>query len=79
MQQFYVKWQSKAELTHILQALQKCGYQNVRNLDSNYRFPVIVIDRVRKLFYESHASYMTAHLAKGTLKLYGWQKVSVLL
>lgn len=79
MQPLYLRWHNKVELKHILQALQERGYRNLTNLTTDYRFPVIVVDRKRKIFYESHTSYIAAHLTTGTLKLYSWPKISALL
>ena len=75
MQQFYLRWHGKRELRHILQALCALGYKNIHALSSSYQFPVIVVDCERKIFYESHASYMAAHLVSGTLKLYDWENL----
>ena len=74
MQPLYLRWHGKTELKRILQVLQERGYRNVRGLTTDYAFPVIAVDRERKIFYESHASYMAAHLVRGTLKLYDWEE-----
>ena len=79
MQPLYLRWHNKAELKRILQVLQERRYRNVSNLTTDYSFPVIVVDCDRKIFFESHASYMAAHLAAGTLKLYDWAEVINLL
>ena len=75
MQSLYLRWHGKTEWKHILQVLQKRGYRNVSNLTTDYSFPVIVVDCDRKIFFESHASYMAAHLVTGTLTLYDWAEV----
>ena len=75
MQPLYLHWHGKAELKRILQVLQERGYRNVSDLTMDYSFPVIAIDRDRKIFFESHASYMAAHLVSGTLNLYDWEEV----
>ncbi len=75
MQPLYLRWHGKTELKRILQVLQECGYRNVRGLTTDYAFHVIVVDCDRKIFYESHASYMAAHLVRGTLKLYDWEEI----
>ena len=75
MQPLYLRWHNKAELKRILQVLQERRYRNVSDLTAEYSFPVIAVDCERKIFYESHASYMAAHLVRGTLKLYAWDEV----
>ncbi len=79
MQPLYLRWHGKRKLKHILQVLQERGYRNVNDLTAEYSFPVVAVDCERKIFYESHASYMAAHLVRGTLKLYDWEEVVDLL
>ena len=79
MQPLYLRWHGKAELKRVLQVLQERGYRTVSNLTADYSFPVIAVDRDRKIFFESHASYMAAHLAAGTLQLYDRKEISPLL
>lgn len=50
MQPLYLHWHGKAELKRILQVLQERGYRNVSDLTMDYSFPVIAIDRDRKIF-----------------------------
>lgn len=73
MQLFYVHWNDKTELKSILQELQEHGYRNICALTTKYRFPVIVVDPERKIFFDSHASYMSALMSCGKLKLYAWK------
>ena len=79
MQPLYLRWHNKAELKCILHVLQERGYRNVSDLTTEYSFPVIAVDCERKIFYESHASYMAAHLVRGTLKLYDWKEADALI
>ena len=75
MQPLYLRWHNKAELKRVLQVLQERGYRNVSDLTTDYSFPVIAVDRERKIFFESYASYMAAQLAAGALKLYDWEEL----
>ena len=75
MQPLYLRWHGKTELKRVLQVLQERGYRNVSDLTTNYSFPVIAVDSERKIFFGSHASYMAAHLVRGTLKLYSREEV----
>ena len=79
MQPLYLHWHNKAELKRVLQVLQERGYRNVHDLATDYSFPVVAVDHERKIFYESHASYMAAHLISGTLKLYDWEEADALI
>ena len=79
MQPLYLRWHGKRKLKRILRVLQERGYRNVSDLTAEYSFPVIAVDCERKIFFESHASYMAAHLVRGTLKLYAWEEVINLL
>ena len=79
MQPLYLRWYGKRKLKRILQVLQERGYRNISNLTAEYSFPVIAVDRERKIFFESHASYMAAHLVSGTLKLYDWEEAADLI
>ena len=74
MQPLYLHWHGKRKIKRILQVLQDHGYRNVSDLTTDYSFPVIAVDRERKIFFGSHASYMAAHLVSGTLKLYNWEE-----
>ena len=76
MQQLYLRWHGKAELKRILRELEERGYRNVHALTPDNRFPAIAVDREKKIFFESHASYMAAHLVTGTLKLYEWEDIA---
>lgn len=79
MQPLYLRWHGKRKLKRILRVLQERGYRNVSDLTAEYSFPVIAVDCERKIFYESHASYMAAHLVRGTLKLYDWDEAGALI
>lgn len=79
MQPLYLRWHGKAELKRVLHVLQERGYRNVSDLTADYSFPVVAVDCERKIFYESHASYMAAHLISGTLKLYDWEEADALI
>lgn len=79
MQPLYFRWHNKAELKRVFHVLQERGYRNVSDLTTDYSFPVIAVDRDRKIFFESHASYMAAHLVTGTLKLYDWKEADALI
>ena len=76
MQQLYLRWHGRAELKRILRELEERGYRNVNNLTADYSFSAIVVDREKKIFFESHASYMAAHLVTGALKLYEWEDIA---
>lgn len=64
MQPLYLHWHGKAELKRILQVLQERGYRNVSDLTMDYSFPVIAIDRDRKIFSESHANVLSSFLSR---------------
>ncbi len=69
-------WRDKRELSRILNGLRALGYENADGLTPKYRFPVIVVDLDGRRFFRSHASFMTAGIARGTSDLREWDEVA---
>lgn len=60
MNQIYVRWNGKAELTYFLKTLQHCGFKNVQHLKEDYAFPVLVVDLKAKVFFGTNSTCMAA-------------------
>lgn len=70
MKQLYIHWERRQELEDLISALQEKGYQNIRHLDANYSFPVVVVDLNEKVFFGTNTTCMAALASSQALQTY---------
>ena len=70
MKQLYIRWERRQELEDLIAALQEKGYRNIRHLDANYSFPVVVADLNEKVFFGTNTTCMAAIASCQALQTY---------